>query len=103
MNPSEPRNAALKAAPRLDAYFSDEDERRRVTRAMFDQAAAGYDEAERLTGFSSGPWYRHEVLRRRHGTLARRCVARSRFLDAGKDLAPARRYLLGARTAARTR
>jgi len=64
MNPSEPRNAALKADPRLDAYFSDEDERRRVTRALFDQAAAGYDEAERLTGFGSGPWYRHEVLRR---------------------------------------
>ena len=52
MNPSEPRNAALKPDPRLDAYFSDEDERRRVTRAMFDQAAAGYDEAERLTGFT---------------------------------------------------
>ena len=42
MNPSEPRNAALKADPRLDAYFSDEDERRRVTRALFDQAAAQF-------------------------------------------------------------
>jgi demethylmenaquinone methyltransferase / 2-methoxy-6-polyprenyl-1,4-benzoquinol methylase len=58
------RKAALKADPRLDAYFADEEERRRVTREMFDQAAAGYDEAERLTGLGSGPWYRREVLKR---------------------------------------
>jgi len=43
MNPSEPRHAALKPDARLDAYFSGEDERRRVTRELFDQAAAGYD------------------------------------------------------------
>lgn len=45
----EARQAALKADPRLDAYSSDEVERRRVTREMFDEAAAGYDEAERWT------------------------------------------------------
>ena len=60
----EARQAALKADPRLDAYFSDEVERRRVTREMFDEAAAGYDEAERWTGLGTGPWYRREVLRR---------------------------------------
>lgn len=60
----EARKAALKADPRLDAYFSDEAERRRVTREMFDNAAAGYDEAERWTGLGTGPWYRREVLRR---------------------------------------
>lgn len=60
----EARKAALKADPRLDAYFSDEVERRRVTREMFDEAAAGYDEAERWTGLGTGPWYRREVLRR---------------------------------------
>jgi demethylmenaquinone methyltransferase/2-methoxy-6-polyprenyl-1,4-benzoquinol methylase len=59
----EPRNAALKPDPRLDAYFSSEEERRRVTREMFDQAAAGYDEAERWTGLGTGPWYRRQVLR----------------------------------------
>ncbi len=60
----EARQAALKADPRLDAYFSGEEARRRVTREMFDQAAAGYDEAERWTGLGTGPWYRREVLRR---------------------------------------
>ena len=64
MNPSEPRHAALKPDARLDAYFSGEDERRRVTRELFDQAAAGYDEAERITGFGTGPRYRREVLQR---------------------------------------
>ncbi len=60
----EPRNAALKSDPRLGGYFSGEEERRRVTREMFDQAAAGYDEAERWTGLGTGPWYRRDVLRR---------------------------------------
>lgn len=64
MTVQKPPNAALKSDPRLDAYFSNEDERRRVTREMFDQAAAGYDQAERWTGLGSGPWYRREVLRR---------------------------------------
>lgn len=64
MSPPPVRNAALKADPRLDAYFSDEEARRRVTREMFDHAAPGYDAAERWTGLGTGPWYRHEVLRR---------------------------------------
>lgn len=64
MAPPPVRNAALKADPRLDAYFADEAARRRVTREMFDQAAAGYDAAERWTGLGTGPWYRREVLRR---------------------------------------
>ena len=64
MPPTETRKAALKADPRLAAYFSGEEERRRVTREMFDQAAAGYDAAERWTGLGTGPWYRREVLRR---------------------------------------
>lgn len=53
----------MQADPRLQAYFSNEDERRTATRVLFDQAAAGYDEAERLTGLGSGLWYRREVLR----------------------------------------
>ncbi|MCE1241042.1 MAG: class I SAM-dependent methyltransferase [Azonexaceae bacterium] len=56
--------AALKKDARLQNYFSDEAERRSVTRALFDEAAAGYDQAEFLTGLGSGPWYRREVLRR---------------------------------------
>lgn len=58
------RNAALKADPRLDAYFSGEVARRQVTREMFDRAAPGYDVAERWTGLGTGPWYRKDVLRR---------------------------------------
>ena len=58
------RNAALKVDPRLQPYFSNEDERRAVTQAMFNQAAPGYDRAESLTAMGSGSWYRRDVLRR---------------------------------------
>lgn len=64
MAPPPVRNAALKTDSRLDAYFSGEAARRQVTREMFDQAAAGYDAAERWTGLGTGPWYRKEVLHR---------------------------------------
>jgi demethylmenaquinone methyltransferase / 2-methoxy-6-polyprenyl-1,4-benzoquinol methylase len=62
MTPIPPRTAALKSDPRLNPYFSNEDERRSVTRTMFDQAAPGYDNAEALTALGSGAWYRREVL-----------------------------------------
>ncbi len=62
MTPTPSRTAALKSDPRLNPYFSSEDERRSVTRAMFDQAAPGYDSAEALTALGSGAWYRREVL-----------------------------------------
>ena len=58
------KNSALKDDDRLDAYFTSEDQRRVVTRDMFDAAAAGYDSAERITALGSGCWYRREVLRR---------------------------------------
>lgn len=54
--------AALKADARLTAYFANEDERRAVTRDMFDRAAPGYDRAEGLTALGSGAWYRRKVL-----------------------------------------
>ena len=56
--------AALKSDPRLQTYFAGEEERRVATRAMFDQAAGGYDQAERITALGSGAWYRRDVLRR---------------------------------------
>jgi demethylmenaquinone methyltransferase/2-methoxy-6-polyprenyl-1,4-benzoquinol methylase len=59
-----PKNSALKDDRRLDAYFAGEDERREVTRNMFNEAAPGYDNAERITALGSGSWYRREVLRR---------------------------------------
>lgn len=59
-----PRNSAIRSDPRLQSYFSGEDERRNATRAMFDQAAGGYDRAERITALGSGAWYRRDVLRR---------------------------------------
>lgn len=68
-----PRQAALKADARLAAYFSNEDERRAVTRDLFDQAAPGYDRAEGLTALGSGAWYRREVLRR-NGLGAGMCL-----------------------------
>ncbi len=58
------RTAALKPDKRLQPYFTDEEERRTATRAMFDQAAGGYDRAERITALGSGAWYRRDVLRR---------------------------------------
>ena len=64
MSDSNPPNAALKDDPRLRSYFADEAERRAVTQAMFNQAAAGYDRAENLTALGSGSWYRRDVLRR---------------------------------------
>lgn len=59
-----PQNPALKTDPRLKTYFDGEEQRRVATRAMFDQAAGGYDQAERITALGSGAWYRREVLRR---------------------------------------
>lgn len=44
-----PQNSVLKIDPRLRTYFHGEDHRRIVTRAMFDQAAGDYDQAEQLT------------------------------------------------------
>jgi demethylmenaquinone methyltransferase/2-methoxy-6-polyprenyl-1,4-benzoquinol methylase len=64
MSETNTPQAALKSDPRLDAYFSGEEERRRVTREMFDQAAPGYDEAEHWTGLGTGPAYRRDVLQR---------------------------------------
>jgi len=64
MSGSPMRQPALKADARLTAYFSNEDERRAVTRDLFDRAAPGYDRAEGLTALGSGAWYRREVLRR---------------------------------------
>lgn len=58
------RTAALNADPRLNSYFTSEDERRAVTQDMFNQAAVGYDRAENLTALGSGSWYRRDVLRR---------------------------------------
>ncbi|MDP2880687.1 MAG: class I SAM-dependent methyltransferase [Azonexus sp.] len=64
MTESTAPNAALKSDPRLQAYFDGESERRAATRVMFDQAAGGYDQAERITALGSGAWYRRDVLRR---------------------------------------
>jgi demethylmenaquinone methyltransferase/2-methoxy-6-polyprenyl-1,4-benzoquinol methylase len=58
------RTAALKTDQRLQPYFTGEEQRRAATRAMFDQAASGYDQAERITALGSGAWYRRDVLRR---------------------------------------
>ena len=61
--PAKP-TSALESDRRLDQYFANEEERRAVTRAMFDQAATGYDSAENLTALGRGSRYRREVLQR---------------------------------------
>ncbi len=55
---------ALKNDPRLRPYFQNEEQRREMTQTLFNEAAAGYDSAESLTGLGSGAWYRREVLKR---------------------------------------
>ena len=63
MNPTKQEpTGALKSDPRMQQHFSSEDERRHLTKALFDGAAPGYDAAESLTGLGSGAWYRREVL-----------------------------------------
>ncbi len=62
--PDQPKGAMNADDKTLRHYFSDEDDRKAVTRHMFDQAAGGYDRAESLTALGSGRWYRAEVLRR---------------------------------------
>ena len=62
--PEERSSGALKSDPRMTRYFSSEEQRRRMTKALFDDAASGYDTAESLTGLGSGAWYRREVLKR---------------------------------------
>lgn len=69
MKSTPDRGGALKSDPRLDRYFGNEVQRRAVTKAMFDQAAPGYDNAENLTSLGRGAQYRREVLRR-HGLKA---------------------------------
>jgi len=64
MSDPTPPTGALKDDPRLRPYFDSEEERRRVTQDMFNEAAGGYDSAESLTALGSGAWYRREVLRR---------------------------------------
>ncbi len=59
-----PRTPALKSDDRMQHYFSNNDERRSMTLAMFDEAAPGYDSAEALTALGSGAWYRRQVLQR---------------------------------------
>ena len=66
MNEDARRQAPLRPDSRLAARFASEAERRTVTRALFDQAASGYDRAEGLTALGRGSWYRRDVLRR-HG------------------------------------
>ncbi|GLS16761.1 class I SAM-dependent methyltransferase [Hydrogenophaga electricum] len=63
MNDSR-RLGAMVDTDRLRGYFEGEDERRRVTRALFDEGASGYDHAESLTALGSGAWYRRQVLQR---------------------------------------
>ncbi len=46
----------------LSEYYPDESSRREFLGDIFDRTAHSYDWTERLIGFGSGPWYRHQAL-----------------------------------------
>lgn len=50
--------------PLTDYYGASEEERRGFLRAIFDSTAPDYDRIEKLLSLGSGPWYRHQALRR---------------------------------------
>ena len=50
--------------PVLADYYGDAPERPHFVQRLFDATAPSYDRIERLIGFGSGPWYRHDALTR---------------------------------------
>jgi demethylmenaquinone methyltransferase/2-methoxy-6-polyprenyl-1,4-benzoquinol methylase len=53
----------LSPHPQLADYFTDEAERQRYVRRIFDETASDYDHIERVLAFGSGAWYRGRMLR----------------------------------------
>ena len=50
--------------PVLDDYYESEADRRGFLDGIFDDTSADYDRIEKLIGFGSGRWYRHQALLR---------------------------------------
>ncbi|MDA8383447.1 MAG: class I SAM-dependent methyltransferase [Betaproteobacteria bacterium] len=50
--------------PPLTEYYESEGARRGWVRGMFDKTACDYDWMEKVLGFGTGGWYRHEALLR---------------------------------------
>jgi demethylmenaquinone methyltransferase / 2-methoxy-6-polyprenyl-1,4-benzoquinol methylase len=50
--------------PVLADYYGEAPEREHFIQRLFDSTAPSYDRIERLIGFGSGPWYRHQALLR---------------------------------------
>lgn len=48
----------------LTDYYASEQERQGFVRGIFDRTAPDYDRIEKLLALGSGPWYRHQALRR---------------------------------------
>ena len=48
----------------LTDYYANEQERQGFVQAIFDRTAPDYERIERLLALGSGPWYRHQALRR---------------------------------------
>jgi demethylmenaquinone methyltransferase/2-methoxy-6-polyprenyl-1,4-benzoquinol methylase len=48
----------------LTGYYANEQERQGFVRGIFDRTAPDYDRIEQLLALGSGPWYRHQALRR---------------------------------------
>ena len=50
--------------PVLDEYYPEAGARRGYVGDIFDDTSVDYDRIEKLIGFGSGPWYRHQALLR---------------------------------------
>ena len=56
--------AQLAPHPVLNEYYADEASRRAFLDQIFDRTSGTYDRIEKLIGFGSGSWYRHQALLR---------------------------------------
>ncbi len=60
-NSNDPQHVPHKV---LSRYYKQESERREFLDDIFDRTAHSYDWTEKMIGFGSGPWYRHQALLR---------------------------------------
>ncbi len=64
--PTNPQADAAVVIPHrvLNEYYASEGQRREFLDDIFDASSQDYDRIEKLIGFGSGPWYRHQALLR---------------------------------------
>jgi demethylmenaquinone methyltransferase/2-methoxy-6-polyprenyl-1,4-benzoquinol methylase len=55
---------SLPPQPHLQQYYTNDEEKRRFVRGLFDRGASGYDRAEGIMALGTGRWYRRKALER---------------------------------------